>query len=302
MSHSDFCARLLVAIAVCFHLQCKQITNPRHASYREAKYYLSVCAVFRNETKYLKEWIEYHRLVGVDHFYLYNNNSLDRPAGILKSYIDKGIVTLIHWPDRLGQQRDTFMWSLGVQISAYENAIYWAALKETTWLAILDIDEFLVPSTENNLVEMLEKYKQYPGVVLSKAYYDASSADVSPSGSLIIESIGMIENPFREFLPKSVEKMIFRPKMCESFTWTPYRCVFKKNQQPIVLTKLEMRVNHYSNRSKKVLEGERNKRVLHIDQRFCGEQQVSELLHAGYAIEDAEKAVYRFVPEVLRRM
>ena len=36
------------------------------------KHQLSICAIFKNEAKFLKEWIEYHRLVGVDHFYLYD--------------------------------------------------------------------------------------------------------------------------------------------------------------------------------------------------------------------------------------
>ena len=44
----------------------------------EAKSYnVSACAIFQNEAPYLKEWIEYHRLIGVEHFYLYNNGSTD---------------------------------------------------------------------------------------------------------------------------------------------------------------------------------------------------------------------------------
>ena len=27
---------------------------------------LSVCAIFRNEAPYLREWIEFHRIIGVD--------------------------------------------------------------------------------------------------------------------------------------------------------------------------------------------------------------------------------------------
>ena len=28
-------------------------------------HYLAVCAIYRNEGPYLREWIEFHRLVGV---------------------------------------------------------------------------------------------------------------------------------------------------------------------------------------------------------------------------------------------
>ena len=43
----------------------------------EAKYNVSICAIFKNEALYLKEWIEFHRIVGIEHFYMYNNNSED---------------------------------------------------------------------------------------------------------------------------------------------------------------------------------------------------------------------------------
>ena len=31
-----------------------------------------------NEAKYLKEWIDYHLIVGVDHFYLYNKEEQNK--------------------------------------------------------------------------------------------------------------------------------------------------------------------------------------------------------------------------------
>ena len=274
------------------------------------KHNLSICTVFNNEAKYLKEWIEYHRLVGVDHFYLYSDNSTDRFFNVLKPYVDKGIVTLIDWSnqtlvylsDQLKGESDTFIWSLGVQVAAYENAIHWTALKETEWLVIVDVDEFVVPINGRSLTELLEKYKQFPGIVLSRTYYDASRVDVLPKNQLIIESVGMIKNPFREYLPKKVEKMIFKPELCEQFTWPPYRCLFKNRQNPIVLTHYEGRVNHYSNRNKNVRDEEKQRPTVQIDQRLFPERQVEELLDAGYKILDREKAIYRFVPDLHIKM
>ena len=39
------------------------------------KHFLSVCAIFKNEGRFLKEWLDYYLLAGVDHFYLYDNGS-----------------------------------------------------------------------------------------------------------------------------------------------------------------------------------------------------------------------------------
>lgn len=59
----------------------------------QKKYYVSICAIFKNEAKYLKEWIDYHLIVGVDHFYLYNNYSDDNYEKVLKPYIQRQLVT-----------------------------------------------------------------------------------------------------------------------------------------------------------------------------------------------------------------
>ena len=66
----------------------------------DKKYQLSVCSLFKNESRYLREWLEYHRLIGVDHFYLYDNASTDRSVQILQPYIRAGLVTLVHWPEQ----------------------------------------------------------------------------------------------------------------------------------------------------------------------------------------------------------
>ena len=54
--------------------------------------YLSLALMIKNESKYIQEWIEYHLLVGVDKFYIYDNESTDDLKNILKVYIDQGIV------------------------------------------------------------------------------------------------------------------------------------------------------------------------------------------------------------------
>ena len=57
-------------------------------------YGISICAIFKDESIYLKEWIEFHLLIWIEHFYLYNNFSKDSYLEVLKPYIEKNIVTL----------------------------------------------------------------------------------------------------------------------------------------------------------------------------------------------------------------
>ena len=67
----------------------------------EKKYEMSICAIFKNEALYLKDWIEYHLNIGVDHFYLYNVGSRDFYEKALRAYIRADIVTLVNWPEAI---------------------------------------------------------------------------------------------------------------------------------------------------------------------------------------------------------
>ena len=58
-------------------------------------YDLAVVAILKNEARYIKEWLDYHLLAGVDHFYLYDNASSDNYNEIIAPYVAAGVV--INW-------------------------------------------------------------------------------------------------------------------------------------------------------------------------------------------------------------
>jgi hypothetical protein len=99
---------------------------------------LVICAIFKNEGLYIKEWIEFHLLMGVKKFYLYNNNSTDDYEKILNPYINRGIVNLINWP----MQAPSVLSVNNPQLFAYADFI--KRMNNTKiWAAFIDIDEFL---------------------------------------------------------------------------------------------------------------------------------------------------------------
>lgn len=138
------------------------------------KYKLSICAIFKNEAPYLKEWLEYYLLLEVEHFYLYNNNSTDHFQDVLMPYIKQGIVTLIDWPDVPGQ------------ISAYKNW-YENYRGETNWCSFLDLDEFLCPVSEISLKDWLDKHHKYPLYAIYWKVFGTSGKIVPNNDKLVIE-------------------------------------------------------------------------------------------------------------------
>src|SRR5690348_9778161 len=72
----------------------------KYSASREGyKYYLSIGAIFKNESHILGEWISHYLYHGVEHFYLINDESNDEYMKILQPYINKDIVTLYNVKD-----------------------------------------------------------------------------------------------------------------------------------------------------------------------------------------------------------
>lgn len=135
--------------------------TPSCAEYYELpKVYLSITAILKNEAPYIKEWIEYHKMLGADRFYLYDNESDDNLKDVLQPYINAGIV-YYH-----------LIKGKGVQHSAYRDAVY-KYKDQTTWMAFIDIDEFILPVEKDSIPEFLKDYEKYSGVGINWVIFDS---------------------------------------------------------------------------------------------------------------------------------
>lgn len=106
-------------------------------------YDLAAVAILKNEAPYVKEWIDYHLLAGVDHFFLYDNDSPDNLKEVLQPYIDAEIVTYTFFP---GQAR---------QYEAYNDALRYKFLcRYMTWI---DGDEFIFPKSKPTIAEVFDE-------------------------------------------------------------------------------------------------------------------------------------------------
>lgn len=138
-----------------------------------SKNFLSVVAILKNEKPYIKEWLEYHMMQGVEHFYLCDNDSTDGIKEYLKPYIDKKIITYIP-QSGINQQKACYE----KVVSQYKH--------QTEWLAIIDLDEYLVPLKEKTIAKFLEEFDDVAEVSLHWMNYGDNGA-ISRNNGLITE-------------------------------------------------------------------------------------------------------------------
>jgi len=136
------------------------------------KNYLSATCIIKNEAEYMPEWLEYHLLVGFEKFYVYDNESTDNIKQILQPYIDSGIVEYTYWP------------GTAMQMPAYHDCVE-RHKNDTFWLAVIDIDEFVIADCKN-VATALHNFENSAAIVLQWLIY-GDSGIVNKEPGLVIE-------------------------------------------------------------------------------------------------------------------
>lgn len=222
-----------------------------------AVYEVAVCAIFQNEAPYLKEWIEFHKLQGVEHFYLYNNNSEDNFLEVLYPYRVSNEVTLVRWPFTY-DYADHDKW-IDIQSSAYMHCITTYG-EETKWVAAIDIDEFLFCPNGESLPNFLESYKEYGGLCVNWLKFGTSGVEDIPPGVCMIELlVHRSENSFSEnkWIKSIVQPSRVAGCYCPHFFvyHSPYFAVDENEKKTIFFNESrpieKIRINHYWTRTEK---------------------------------------------------
>lgn len=218
---------------------------------------LALTAIFQNEAPYLKEWIDFHLLVGFESFYLFDHCSTDSPNQVLRPYIDQGVVKITRWPLTYS---NVYEWT-EVQCLAYERAIHWASGR-VKWLAILDVDEFLFP-VDGSLAKILSAFEEFGGVCVNWQVYGTSNVAKIPPDQRMIEVLNW-KAPTLQVTNQHV-KSIVRPERVKG--WDNAHSAIYKDGFFQVNTKKErfegcisptieidlLRINHYTLRDEHYL-------------------------------------------------
>lgn len=139
------------------------------------QHYLCACAIFRDEAPFLAEWVTFHRIVGVDHFFLYDNGSRDHPEEVLAPFLNDGCVTLRPWPVPFHE---------GAPARAYTDCLN-RVRGQARWLVCIDIDEFLFSPHSFRLDPILGQFEGQAGVVVRWQVYGSSGEEQASARPVI---------------------------------------------------------------------------------------------------------------------
>lgn len=139
-------------------------------------HFLSLCAILKDEAPYLKEWVWYHKLAGVDKFYLYDNGSTDKSASYIQELARQGI-------------NIDYTWFPGekMQLPAYQHCLK-KAIFETRWLTFIDLDEFLFCPGSRSLIDILNEDTKKVQQLSAHWMMFGSNGHIQAPDGLVIEN------------------------------------------------------------------------------------------------------------------
>ncbi|XP_030544783.2 glycosyltransferase family 92 protein RCOM_0530710 [Rhodamnia argentea] len=112
----------------------RSIARPRHRAalkpLARKHHSMCICTMVRNQARFIREWVVYHARVGVQRWFIYDNNSEDNTDDVIESLADVGYNISRHvWP-----------W-----IKTQEGGFAHCAMRARDaceWVGFIDVDEF----------------------------------------------------------------------------------------------------------------------------------------------------------------
>ena len=244
------------------------ITFASHALAWQQK--LSICSIFRDEEPFLLEWIDYHRAMGCERFYLFNDSASPATrsktaAILLEDYIRDGIVELQYRDECYGYNREDLFLSgkrnhIGFQFRAYQDTCHRLA-GQSEWVALLDLDEYVRPMKHPVFTTVLdETATDCGGLFINWICFGTAGKSIERGSSILTQLNRRSDNDDPE---NKQGKCIVRPEVFDKIHYVHYARLLP--------------AFHYCNGNNQVMVWEGN-----------------SLLHPDFAIDNAVLYHYTF--------
>jgi len=262
--------------------------------------YLTIVCIIKNEANYIKEWIAYYKLMGVDHIYLFNNGSTDNIKEVLQPKVDEGYVTFIDFK------------GANAQLPVYRMAAKYLK-KQCRWLAYIDADEFILP-TQKTLVEYLQEKENYPAIGINWIVYGPGGHEKKPEG-LVTENYWKTFEDKNNLLNLRIKSIVNPDKVYD--VSSPHFCIMKNSEYCVDEDGEEITTKWmYVSGSGPAFTGENKSKNIRINHYWTkSEQELKEKCNRGYASggfnpdyenimkrldypQKEDRAIERYIPEI----
>ncbi|KAF6251769.1 glycosyltransferase family 92-domain-containing protein [Scenedesmus sp. NREL 46B-D3] len=159
--------------------------------------FVAICAIVKNQHQDLREWLEYHKWLGVSKVYVYDNNST---VPLLPDIIDMVQSGYVEYSYFTGTPRYRDLFRTSSQWWAYNDCVTRFKHRHR-WLAFVDADEFIVlqgAAGADNINDFMRGYDQYGGLALNWVVFGSSGHKQRPQGGVLVN--------YRQCLPLQQEQ------------------------------------------------------------------------------------------------
>ena len=271
--------------------------------------FLACVVICRGEDDYLIEWIEFHRMMGVEHFFVYDNGLQPTTKELLKPYIADRLVSHIpfadvNWPDLRSDWFDYHRPS--IQELAYGHCI--TRFGNTyRFLLKIDVDEFVFPAQPRHatLVEAMRELDLDKTIGIEIPMLDfGSSHHVRKPPGLTIEAYTKTRPGTRDFKSIGNARFLARDPLSNPHRFR-YRLALAARLRGAAKLRPEaaaalFRLNHYFTKSREeyLRKGEINARGYMAGKE--SEQQFVAINRDANVSDNRD--IHRFLPALRERL
>jgi hypothetical protein len=287
-----------------------QIPTVEAPAHRQGR--VGVAAIVKNESQYIGEWMQFHALQGVCHFYIYDNGCTDDTLEVARRHAVGTQCTIIPWRTFLLAEEHNF----SIQALAYAHALCNFG-SHFRWMAFIDVDEFLFSPTGRPLPAVLNDLSHLPAISVPWTNFGPSGHETKPEGLVVENYTECAQHPLH---PKQRSLLRYKSIVdpAEVSGMGSHHFPLKKlglvslnergdtlnlhsNTDPAFVATDLLRLNHYFTRSREEMAQRLAKgRVSRNGQ--VVDNYLKRRLDA-YAVQTArDETILQFVPELKRRM
>ncbi|MDR2504377.1 MAG: glycosyltransferase family 92 protein [Deltaproteobacteria bacterium] len=263
------------------------------------KYYLALCCIAKDEEFFVEEWLCYHSLLGVEHFYVYDNMSAAplRHLPAVRRFMDQGRLTLMEAEGH------------GRQMPSYDHCLRVYG-PECRWIGFIDLDEFVYIQNYTDLRAFMAEFEPYAGLILNWRTFSSNGHLRRPTGLVMDNYTERLHRPDADLHFKSLvdPRYAMGAKNPHTFIFAPGAYCVSENHTPIpaeesLAPPIRRRawINHYYYRSQQDFERKvlRGRASVTPDK---GGKRLEAFYEQTRFLREEDTSIRRFSPAVRKAM